>query len=69
MTTPPLTLHEVLDLREPHGLAGTALVRVRAHHAARDLLERVGANEVLALQVDAEFPGPMRTAIPNADIY
>ena len=66
MTTPPLTLHEVLDLREPHGLAGTALVRVRAHHAARDLLERVGANEVLALQVDAEFSGPMRTAIRKA---
>ena len=66
MTIPSLTLREVLDLRDPHELAGTALVRVRAHHAARDLLERVGANEVLAFQANAEFPGPMRTAVRRA---
>lgn len=66
MNIAPLTLHQVLDLRDPHGLGGAALVRVRAHHAARDLLERVGAYEVLAFKVDAEFPGPMCTAVRRA---
>lgn len=66
MKLPSPTLAQVLDLRDPRGLGGTALARVRAHHAAKTMLERVGANAVLAFAVGAEFPDPMRTAIRKA---
>lgn len=66
MKLSPLKLEQVLDLRDPRGLGGTALARVRAHHAAKTMLERVGANAVLAFAVGAEFPDPMRTAIRKA---
>ena len=66
MKPPPLKLEQMLDLRDPRGLGGPALVRVRAHHVAKALLERVGAHAILAFAVDAEFPEVMRTAIRRA---
>lgn len=66
MKLPPLKLEQVLDLRDTRGLGGSALVRVRAHHAAKALLERAGAHALLAFAVDAEFLDPMRTAIRRA---
>ena len=66
MTLPPLRLEHVLDLRDPRGLGGPALVRVRAHHAAKTLLERVGAQAILAFEGDAKFPDTMRRAIRRA---
>lgn len=66
MTLPPLRLEHVLDLRDPRGLGGSTLVSVRAHHAAKALLERAGAQAILAFEPDAEFPDPMRRAIRRA---
>ena len=66
MKLPPLTLAQALDLREPRGLGGPALARARADHAAKTLLERIGAHALLDFVAGAEFPNSMRAAIRQA---